>query len=191
MFSVLQIWLYRFPIILAALCINAGYCCAHHRAEVQTRCEKILKAFPGVFTHVVFHDDPGESLGSIQESQNTLHIVTRDYALDVPITVPGNAINVGIVGVATDGKYPTLSLTGTMFSTGVNEFIRVSGTRLLYIDGFELDVGGSFANIYGYLNHFIHARSDRVTLKNLKLYKAGENDRAIYVEHSKNWKSAI
>ncbi|WP_448218680.1 hypothetical protein [Endozoicomonas sp. 2B-B] len=186
MFSVLQIWLYRFPIILSAFCINAGYCCTHHRAEVQTRCEKVLKAFPGVFTNVVFHDVPGESLGSIQESQNTLHIVTSDYALNAPITVPDNAINVGIVGVATDGKYPTLSLKGTRFSTGVDEFIRVSGTRLLYVDGFELDAGGSFANVYGNLNHFIHARSDRVTLKNLKLHKANEYvDSAIYVERSK------
>ncbi|WP_422412086.1 MULTISPECIES: hypothetical protein [unclassified Endozoicomonas] len=186
MFSVLQIWLYRFPIILSALWINAGYCCTHPRADVQARCEEVLKAFPGVFTNVVFHDNPVRSLRGNLKSRNTLHIVASDFALYDPITVSGRAVNVGIVGIATDGKYPTVSLAGTIFSNGVDEFIRASDTQLLYLDGFELDAGGSFANFYGNLNHFIHAKSDEVTLKNLRLHKTGESiESPIYVEHSK------
>ncbi len=186
MFSVLKIWLSGFPVILAALWIDSGYSCTHPRAEVQARCEEVLKANPGIFTRFVFHDDPGVSLRGILKTRNTLHIVTSDYALDAPITVSGYFVNVGIIGVATDGKYPTLSLTGPMLSHGVDAFIRVSDFRLLYLDGFELDAGGSFANFYGNLNHFIHASNDRVTLKNLKLHKADESiDSAIYVEHSK------
>lgn len=154
--------------------------CRNINPSAQDRCKEILQE--NNYAYVEVHDAQDSGLGGELSQSSTLHIVLGDIALYNPIEIKEGVSDVAIVGVAVEGVYPKLELSGLLWF-GLDAMVRSKSG--LFVDGLQINALGSYANKNGNVNHFIHVTGGDVELRNIQIHGAEESAKSVfYVENS-------